>query len=236
MRILQFVFKTGNHGRIRGILCRSCFNTSTKHLIISDNVLEEQKHEFIKKMEQLSSQQPALNKDAMLAGVLVPFCTVNGKPSILFTKRSNKIVRNKSDVSFPGGKMDNKFDKNIIDTALRETMEEIGVPKSDIDVWIEMKPTIGTTDASINIVPVFGYISNLDLSKLVIDHNEVSSVFTATLEDLCDLEKQAYTKFKNGVVYPLFYKEPYKIWGFTAVILDFCLANLLPDFYSLCYR
>ena len=130
---------------LTGILCRSCFNTSTKHLIISDNVLEEQKHEFIKKMERLSSQQPALNKDAMLAGVLVPFCTVNGKPSILFTKRSNKIVRNKSDVSFPGGKMDNKFDKNIIDTALRETMEEIGVPKSDIDVWIEMKPTIGTT-------------------------------------------------------------------------------------------
>ncbi len=128
---------------LTGILCRSCFNTS-KHLIIPDNILEEHKHKFIKRMERLSSQQQALNKHATLAGVLVPFCIVDGKPSILFTKRSHKIVRNKSDVSFPGGKMDDKFDKNIIDTALRETMEEIGVTKSDIDVWIGMKPVIGT--------------------------------------------------------------------------------------------
>ena len=65
---------------------------------------------------------------------------------------------------------------------------------------------------------------------------QVSSVFTATLEDLCDPDKQAYTKFNTGVVLPLFYNEPYKIWGFTAFILDFCLYNLLPDFYTLRYR
>lgn len=90
-------------------------------------------------------QQRAFKKDATLAGVLVPFCKVDGKPSILFTKRSAKIVRNKSDVSFPGGKMHHDVDKNIIDTALRETMEEIGVPKSAIDVWTEMKPLLGST-------------------------------------------------------------------------------------------
>jgi hypothetical protein len=56
------------------------------------------------------------------------------------------------------------------------------------------------------------------------------------LEDLCDPGKQAHTKFKNGVVMPLFYREPYKIWGFTAVILDFSLSNLLPDLYSRRYR
>ena len=96
------------------------------------------------RMKQLSSQQVATNKNASLAGVLVPFCIVDGKPSVLFTKRSHKIVRNKSDVCFPGGKMDDKFDENIIDTALRETIEEIGVSESDIDVWGELKPTIGT--------------------------------------------------------------------------------------------
>ena len=95
-------------------------------------------------MAKLSSRQQVLNKNATLAGVLVPFCKVNGKPSILFTKRSHKIVRNKSDVSFPGGKMDKDVDKNIVDTALRETTEEIGILKSDIHVWIETRPIIAT--------------------------------------------------------------------------------------------
>ena len=108
--------------------------------------MENDKDAFIERIEQKSSQRQkrVLNKDAIPAGVLVPFCKVNGKPSILFTKRSHKIVRNKGDVSFPGGKMDSRFDKTIIDTTLRETMEEIGIPKSDIDVWIEIKPIIGT--------------------------------------------------------------------------------------------
>ena len=235
MRILHCSFKTVHYGRIRGIPSRCCFNTKT-HQIIPDNILEEHKHEFIQRMGKLSSQQRVLNSNATLAGVLVPFCLADGKPAILFTKRSHKIVRNKSDVSFPGGKMDKKLDRNITDTAVRETMEEIGITKSDIDVWIEMKPIIGTNDASINIVPIFGFIHNLDVSKLIIDESEVSSVFTAKLEDLCNPDKQAHTKFKNGVVMPLFYREPYKIWGFTAIILDFCLSNLLPDYYSLRYR
>ena len=98
----------------------------------------------MKRMAQLSSGKVASYKNASLAGVLVPFCMVDGKPSILFTKRSHKIVRNKSDVCFPGGKMDDKVDKNIIDTAIRETFEEIGVSKSDVEVWGELKPTIGT--------------------------------------------------------------------------------------------
>ena len=102
-------------------------------------------------MAQLSSGKVASYKNASLAGVLVPFCMVDGKPSILFTKRSHKIVRNKSDVCFPGGKMDDKVDKNIIDTAIRETFEEIGVSKSDIEVWGELKPTIGT-NVSIEIL------------------------------------------------------------------------------------
>ncbi|XP_028394062.1 nucleoside diphosphate-linked moiety X motif 8-like isoform X5 [Dendronephthya gigantea] len=182
-------------------------------------------------MVKLSSRQQVLNERATLAGVLVPFCKVNGKPSILFTKRSHKIVRNKSDVCFPGGKMDKDVDKNVVETALRETVEEIGVSKSDIHVWIQIRPIIATNDAAINIVPVFGFIQNLDISKLIIDHNEVTSVFTATLEDLCDPNRHAYTKFRNGSVLPLFFQEPYKIWGFTAVILDLCLSNLLPNIY-----
>ena len=41
-------------------------------------------------------------------------------------------------ISFPGGKMD-AADVDIIDTALRETYEETGLLRSDIEIWASLK-------------------------------------------------------------------------------------------------
>lgn len=43
--------------------------------------------------------------------------------------------------SFPGGNVD-KRDKNVVDTALRETFEEIGIHPRYFHVWGVMQPTI----------------------------------------------------------------------------------------------
>lgn len=229
---LQFVLKTAQTfrtGGCNGFQSRACSTfSSPPHLFF-----EERKMKFIKRMERISSRQP-VTKEVSLAGVLVPFCIAEGKPSILLTKRSNKLIRNKGDVSFPGGKMDS-VDKDIIDTTLRETHEEIGLPRSDIEIWTSLKP-ISTRDRNLNVATVIGFVHNLEMSRLVIDSNEVSSVFTVSIEDLCNPANQAYTKFCNGVIMPLFIKKPYNIWGFTAIILDTILANLVPNAYSLKWR
>ncbi|XP_046851586.1 mitochondrial coenzyme A diphosphatase NUDT8-like [Xenia sp. Carnegie-2017] len=216
-------------GRLK--FCR--FMSSKSKRIIASDILQRRKYDFIKKIEKISEKQKLWKEEGTLAGVLVPFCVVDCKPSILLTKRSSKIIRNKSDVCFPGGKMDKGVDNTIIDTALRETNEEIGLSTCDVEVWLATKPIAASYDETISVVPVFGYIHNVDISTLTINKNEVESVFTVALEDLCDVAQQAHTKFKSGTVLPLFYQHPYKIWGFTAVIMDFCLANLLPDFYTL---
>lgn len=41
--------------------------------------------------------------------------------------------------SFPGGKRD-KEDKNLVETAVRETVEELGIEQNKIDVWGPMIP------------------------------------------------------------------------------------------------
>nr|CAD7603697.1 unnamed protein product [Timema genevievae] len=74
------------------------------------------------------------NNQIKKAAVLVPLCIVNGEVSLLYTVRSPDLKRNSGQVSFPGGLMD-KTDKDLQETALRETFEELGIQKSSVQIW-----------------------------------------------------------------------------------------------------
>lgn len=54
-------------------------------------------------------------------------------PSILLTKRSESVETHKGQVSFPGGFFE-PTDNDTLNTALREFEEEIGAPRSVVDV------------------------------------------------------------------------------------------------------
>jgi 8-oxo-dGTP pyrophosphatase MutT (NUDIX family) len=66
------------------------------------------------------------------AAILIPLCSVQGIPSILFTRRSATLSNHASQISFPGGYYDelldggnNDDDDRLVNTALRETQEEL---------------------------------------------------------------------------------------------------------------
>uniref|UniRef100_A0A673MAY7 Nudix (nucleoside diphosphate linked moiety X)-type motif 8 n=1 Tax=Sinocyclocheilus rhinocerous TaxID=307959 RepID=A0A673MAY7_9TELE len=74
------------------------------------------------------------------AAVLVCLCAVSGDPALLFTLRSAKLKgRHKGDVSFAGGKKD-RSDRTVVDTALREACEELGIYITEDKVWGVLKP------------------------------------------------------------------------------------------------
>ena len=53
---------------------------------------------------------------------------------------ANSFLRSKHlHFSFPGGKVD-KEDNSIVDAALRETEEELGINKTAVEVWVEAFP------------------------------------------------------------------------------------------------
>lgn len=67
------------------------------------------------------------------AGVVMPLFEKDEECFFLLTKRSDEVRFHKGEVSFPGG-MREDSDKNIMDTALRECCEEIGVKRNDVEI------------------------------------------------------------------------------------------------------
>jgi len=60
---------------------------------------------------------------------------------------------------------------------------------------------------------------------------QVESVFTLSLEHVCNPINRGYTKFTSQAVLPLFLNGPHRIWGLTAIVLEQVLLALLPENY-----
>lgn len=161
---------------------------------------------------------------AETAAVLVPLCNVDDVPSILYTVRSSELRSNSGEIAFPGGRSDPK--ETPIETALRETEEEIGLSPKKIDVW-GAGPAVPGRHNKIMITPVIGSIANLSQEDLNINNKEVAEVFTVGVELLCNPKNQFHTQFRNGYILPVFVTEHYKIWGITAYITHAFLSSVL---------
>lgn len=67
------------------------------------------------------------------AGVTIPLYDKGGETHLLFTLRTDKVKHHKGQISFPGGAAE-VADGSIFETAIRETVEEVGVPVGHIHV------------------------------------------------------------------------------------------------------
>ena len=75
--------------------------------------------------------------DLTPAAVMVLLYPKDGEYCVLLNKRSQEVEHHKGEISFPGGATD-PDDHNPLDTALRETEEEMGIRRADINVLGEM--------------------------------------------------------------------------------------------------
>jgi 8-oxo-dGTP pyrophosphatase MutT (NUDIX family) len=92
------------------------------------------------------------------AGVLVPLYVDRGELHVVFTKRRDDLRRHPGEISFPGGRRDEE-DADLLATALREAEEEIGLPRTEVDVLgaLQPTPTIATGYA---VYPFVGLIES----------------------------------------------------------------------------
>ncbi|XP_057207786.1 nucleoside diphosphate-linked moiety X motif 8 isoform X3 [Triplophysa rosa] len=168
--------------------------------------------------------------DKSWAAVLVCLCVVSGQPALLFTLRSAKLKgRHKGDVSFAGGKKDS-LDRTVVDTALREAREELGIHITEDQVWGVLKPLRDTS--GMMIAPVIANLGALEAQSFKPNPSEVEEIFTLTLEDLCQPQNRGYTHFRTGDRYgytlPVFHSPKYRVWGLTAVAVDHTLKLIVP--------
>lgn len=156
------------------------------------------------------------------AAVLVPLCNRHNQASVLFTVRTQHVSTHKGQVSFPGGHTEPG--ETAIETAIREAKEELGEGIGNIRI-LGIGQTIYAITGTL-VTPVIGFLDKDvgDLSHLHPSEDEVSAIFTRSLEELTDPEQKIYERYqREGRVYqmPVFGpKEEHRIWGITAMILD----------------
>ncbi|XP_056139588.1 nucleoside diphosphate-linked moiety X motif 8 isoform X2 [Lampris incognitus] len=164
------------------------------------------------------------------ASVLVSLCFVEGEPAFLFTLRSSTLKgRHKGDVSFAGGKSD-PSDKDIVDTALREAKEELGVNVATEKVWGVLKPL--RDKSGMMIAPVLANLGPIEQLSFKPNPGEVEEIFTLSISHLCNPLNRGYTHFRTGVKYgytlPVFRNGKHRVWGLTAVALEHTLKLIVP--------
>ena len=151
------------------------------------------------------------------AAVLVPIVDRGDRPTVLFTRRTDHLKSHSGQISFPGGRMEER-DATPEATALRETCEEIGLTERDVEVLGRLD--VRETGTGYRVVPVVGMLA--PPLSLVPDENEVAEIFEVPLDFLIDPANRRFETRVRGNVERQFYAIPYEeyfIWGLTARIL-----------------
>lgn len=121
--------------------------------------------------------------------VLVPFFKINNEYHILFQKRA-KHIRQGGEISFPGGGHSPESDKTYEDTAIRETIEEIGISFDKIIVEGRLDSVIAPLGAIIDVV--VGRLLIQSLEELNINKDEVDFIFSLPVNELFNTNPDKY--------------------------------------------
>ena len=152
------------------------------------------------------------------ASVLMPIVQREQALTLLFTQRSEHLTDHGGQVSFPGGRWE-QSDVSPIETALRETEEEVGLYRRHVDVLGTLPDYL--TGTGYRVTPVVSLVQ--PPFEIHADPTEVAEVFEVPLAYLMDGAHHQLrgAEFPNGV-HRTFYAMPYErffIWGATAGML-----------------
>lgn len=164
------------------------------------------------------------------AAVLVPLLTGDGELRVLLTRRSDTLAKHAGEYSFPGGRPE-PHDDGPLQTALRETQEEVGIDPSLINVIGKLSPT-STYKTAYAIEPFVGVIDRDP--RWVMQQTEVSRVAEPRVLDLI-AARTVHRIHRDDIgdtvempVFPL--GGEHAVWGATARILDDLIARIRPAF------
>lgn len=152
------------------------------------------------------------------AAVLIPIVDYADRQHVLFTRRTAHLRHHSGQVAFPGGRVEAQ-DRTPEETALRESLEEVGLEPSRVEV-IGRLDDLHASVSGFRITPVIGFVEGPLALKP--DPNEVDEVFEVPFRFLMDPVNHAQetrqtdrgTRTVNVIQY-----GSHRIWGATASIV-----------------
>lgn len=191
-----------------------------------------------------SDYKPKLIQGKREYAVLIPIIMVNDFPHILYEVRS-KLISQPGDTSFPGGKVEPG--ESFQEAAVRETMEELQIPRETIKVIGEMDFIVRN---NIVIRSFVGEIKGVEVQDIVWNE-EVAEIYTVPIRYFMENKPDIYSvnilmnypddfpfdRIPNGKNYPFhtptsaipFYNlDDHYLWGFTASLTE-RLVELVSD-------
>ena len=168
-------------------------------------------------------------EDRRPAGVLLLLHHVGGADHIVFQQRTERVRYHKGQISFPGGARDPE-DGTLLDTALRETHEEIGVPPDLVEVYGQLDDT-ETSGSNYVVRPFVGAVPTDVVVKFVEAKREVRELLHVPVSHLLSEEARSWkVAERDGVLEttPAYAFEDHLIWGATARMLGQFLELLDP--------
>ena len=161
---------------------------------------------------------PRFERKGIPAGVLLLLFPDNDNIHFFLTLRTETVDHHKGQISFPGGVQEHN--ETLEHTALRETMEEIGIKPESISIIGKLTPLFIPV-TGFEIFPFIGWSGNKPVTK--IQDKEVEKIIVASISDLIDEQnhKIKKTKIRNiPVSMPYYDLNGETVWGATSMILS----------------
>lgn len=123
-------------------------------------------------------------------------------------------------IGFPGGRVE-KADRNLEQTAIRETEEEVGIPAGEIEILAKITP-LYIPPSNFWVQPFLG--CTRATPELIPQEEEVEAILEVNLDDLlhdsCLTTRSLSTSYAKEVEVPAFLLEGQVVWGATAMMLS----------------
>jgi 8-oxo-dGTP pyrophosphatase MutT (NUDIX family) len=161
--------------------------------------------------------------------VLVPlFRDADGELRLLLVRRGS-LGAHADQLGLPGGKPE-PGDASLLETALRETEEEVGIPREEIEVVAELEPLDSRT-TGFRVQPFLARITPPRRWRLA--PGEIAGVLTPTVRELADpanrRELEVESRISPGrlVTEGILLEDDRPLWGLTLRLLEPLLPRLL---------